>query len=172
MANTTSAAAKMLLSGSAASSNQALTTSAGYSSSFPYASVATLSASAPFPTITLDLTQNPNSNNPMMQLHHRVPLPLGHPFFLSQKLPPAALPLLQLGQRPPPSSVVETMSAAIASDPNFTAALAAAISTIMGTQRGSDDGNDNNVNSSSNNGSAAISGSPQLPQSCTTFSTN
>ncbi|XP_057439145.1 probable WRKY transcription factor 47 isoform X2 [Lotus japonicus] len=175
MASTTSAAAKMLLSGTAASSKEALTTSAGYFSSLPYASVATLSASAPFPTITLDLTHQYHHNP--MQLHRvppgaavTFPLPLGHPMLLSQQklLPPAALPLLQLGQRPP---TVETMSAAIASDPNFTAALAAAISSII---RGSDGHNNSSsdVNNNSNNGSAIIPGSPQLPQSCTTFSTN
>lgn len=105
MANTTSAAAAMLLSGSAAPSKEALTNSAGYySSTIPYASMATLSASAPFPTITLDLTQNPNN---AMQLHRvpaghgaTFPLPLhaaaagphllGHPLFFQQKLPPAA----------------------------------------------------------------------------------
>lgn len=169
MANTTSAAAAMLLSGSTPS-KEALTTSAGYYPSIPYASMAALSASAPFPTITLDLTQNPNA----MQLHRvpghgaTFPLPLhasggphlfGHPLFFSQKLPPAALPLLQRQ----PSSMVETVSAAIASDPNFTAALAAAISSIIGVPRGSD---------ANNNASATIPGSPQLPQSCTTFSTN
>ncbi|TKY61645.1 WRKY transcription factor 42 [Spatholobus suberectus] len=167
MANTTSAAAAMLLSGSTASKEA----QAAYYSSIPYASMATLSASAPFPTITLDLTQNPNA----MQLNRvpghgpTFPLPLhasggphllGHPMFFSQKLPPAALPLLQ---RQPPT-MVETVSAAIASDPNFTAVLAAAISSIIGVPRGSDGNN--------NNGSAAIPGSPQLPQSCTTFSTN
>lgn len=179
MANTTSAAAAMLLSGSAAS-KESLTNSAGYysSSSIPYASMATLSASAPFPTITLDLTQNPN--NAAMQLHRvppghggaTFPLPLhaaasggphllGHPLFFQQKLlpPQALMPLLQRQ----PSSMVETVSAAIASDPNFTAALAAAISSIIGVPRSSDD---------NNNGNGAIPGSPQLPQSCTTFSTN
>ncbi|XP_027352041.1 probable WRKY transcription factor 47 isoform X2 [Abrus precatorius] len=174
MASTTSAAAAMLLSGSTPS-KEAQTNSAGYFSSLPYASMATLSASAPFPTITLDLTQTPNA----MQLHrvpgHSVtfPLPLhapsgpqllGHPLLLSQKLPPPALPLLQRQ----PSTMVETVSAAIASDPNFTAALAAAISSIIGAPRGLSDGN-NNVG---NNGNAVIPGSPQLPQSCTTFSTN
>ncbi|RZC21977.1 probable WRKY transcription factor 47 isoform X2 [Glycine soja] len=181
MANTTSAAAAMLLSGSAAS-KESLTNSAGYySSTIPYASMATLSASAPFPTITLDLTQNPN--NAAMQLHRvppghggaTFPLPLhaaasggphllGHPLFFQQKLlpPQALMPLLQRQ----PSSMVETVSAAIASDPNFTAALAAAISSIIGVPRGGNDGNNNN------SGSGAIPGSPQLPQSCTTFSTN
>lgn len=170
MASTTSAAAAMLLSGSTPS-KEALTNSAGYYSSLPYASMATLSASAPFPTITLDLTQNPNA----MHLHRvpphatTFPLPLhasggphllGHPLFFSQKLPPAASPLLHPRQ---PSSMVETVSAAIASDPNFTAALAAAISSIIGVPRGSDGGN---------NGTNGAIGSPQLPQSCTTFSTN
>ncbi|KAJ1393337.1 hypothetical protein SESBI_35057 [Sesbania bispinosa] len=168
MANTTSAAAAMLLSGSA-TSKEGLTTSAGsYLSSIPYASMATLSASAPFPTITLDLTQT--GSNAMMNLHRGpfplpLPLPLadqgpqllGHPLFFPQQrvAPAAALPLLQR----PHSAMVETVSAAIATDPNFTAALAAAISSIIGAPGGSNDG-------------SAIPGSPQLPQSCTTFSTN
>jgi len=59
--------------------------------------------------------------------------------------------------------MVESVSAAIASDPNFTAALAAAISSIIGVPRGGD-GN--------SNGTTGAIGSPQLPQSCTTFSTN
>ncbi|XP_027905335.1 LOW QUALITY PROTEIN: probable WRKY transcription factor 47 [Vigna unguiculata] len=170
MASTTSAAAAMLLSGSTAS-KEALTNSAGYYSSLPYASMATLSASAPFPTITLDLTQNTSA----MHLHRlpphatTFPLPLhasgghhllGHPLFFSQKLPPVASPLLHPRQ---PSSMVESVSAAIASDPNFTAALAAAISSIIGVPRGGD-GN--------SNGTTGAIGSPQLPQSCTTFSTN
>ncbi|KAK7397032.1 hypothetical protein VNO78_18197 [Psophocarpus tetragonolobus] len=166
MANTTSAAAAMLMSGST-QSKEAQTNCAGYYSSIPYASMATLSASAPFPTITLDLTQSSKA----MQLHNRhaaaFPLPLdasggphlvGHPLFFPHKLPHALLPLLQ---RQPPS-MVETVSAAIASDPNFTAALAAAISSIIGVPRASD-GNSN---------PDPIPCSPQLPQSCTTFSTN
>ncbi|XP_057717736.1 probable WRKY transcription factor 47 [Arachis stenosperma] len=182
MANTTSAAAAMLLSGSTSSSSkETLATSAAggyFSSSMPYTSMATLSASAPFPTITLDLTHNHHN---ALQLHRLVPppgvtfpLPLhavtpphqliaGHPFLIShhQKL----MPPLVHRQQPQPSnnspSMVETVSAAIASDPNFTAAVAAALSSIIG---------------SSNNGGSAISvspnGSPQLPQSCTTYSTN
>lgn len=76
------------------------------------------------------------------------------------------MPNVQLGQRH--ASMVETVTAAITSDPNFTAALAAAISTIMATPK-SNDGNNNNVTSGV---SAVLPGSPQLPQSCTTFSTN
>ncbi|XP_031284526.1 probable WRKY transcription factor 47 [Pistacia vera] len=170
MASTTSAAAAMLLSGST-TSKDAITTS-GFTNSLPYAStVATLSASAPFPTITLDLTHSPN---PMQFLRGppstpTFPLPfhgcqqlIRHPMYLAPKLP--TVPALQFGQQQHPS-MVETVTAAITSDPNFTAALAVAISTIMGTQK-SNDGNNNNV---SGNGGP---GSPQLPQSCTTFSTN
>ncbi|KAK7266511.1 hypothetical protein RIF29_19155 [Crotalaria pallida] len=191
MASTTSAAAAMLLSGST-HSKESLTTSAGsYFSSIPYASMATLSASAPFPTITLDLTQNPNN---AMQLHPKYfPLPLhqsaaapvggphllGQPLFFSQKLLPtaSAMPLVhhhhhQLGQRnnniSTATSMVETVSAAIASDPNFTAALAAAISSIIGSGRNSNNGS----GVVSHNGVSIFSGSPQPPQSCTTFSTN
>lgn len=182
MANTTSAAASMLLSGSTSSTHSikdSLTTSAPYFSSMPYASMATLSASAPFPTITLDLTQNPNA----MQLHRTFPLPLhaapggphllGQPLFFSQKLPPnSAVPLVQLGQRNTTSSMVEMVSAAISSDPNFTAALASAISSIIGAPRSSDGNSNNGSAAITLNGVSMLPGSPQLPQSCTTFSTN
>ncbi|KAL5792058.1 hypothetical protein ACOSP7_000652 [Xanthoceras sorbifolium] len=179
MANTTSAAAAMLLSGST-TSKDALTSS-GFFHSVPYAStMATLSASAPFPTITLDLTQNPN---PMQFLRAApqpatFPLPLhGFQQHLRQPMygaPPKlpAMPNVQLGQRH--SSMVETVTAAIASDPNFTSALAAAISTIIGTPRTHE--GDNNSGETNNtaaiNGATGLPGSPQLPQSCTTFSTN
>ncbi|KAI4349813.1 hypothetical protein L6164_010366 [Bauhinia variegata] len=181
MANTTSAAAAMLLSGST-TSKDALTNSVGYFSSMPYASMATLSATAPFPTITLDLTQNPTG---AMQLNrvppsgtnftlplHGGPQLLGHPaMFLPQNIP--AMALAQLGQRQvQPSSMIETMSAAIASDPNFSAILAAAISSIIGTPRSSTNGSSNNNGGSavSLNGISVLPESPQLPHSCTTFS--
>ncbi|KAI5564973.1 hypothetical protein BDE02_14G093200 [Populus trichocarpa] len=171
MASTTSAAAAMLLSGST-TSKEGLSSSSSFYPSFPYAStMATLSASAPFPTITLDLTQGPNTTMPFHRTSlspatfplplHGFPQLLGHPMYASPKLP--AIPSVQLGQRH--ASMVETVTAAIASDPNFTAALAAAISTFMGTPRSSDGANNHNAPS-------GIPGSPQLPQSCTTFSTN
>nr|QWQ79528.1 WRKY transcription factor protein 10 [Zanthoxylum armatum] len=144
MANTTSAAAAMLLSGSMASKDDTVTSS-GFHPFLPFAStMATLSASAPFPTITLDLTQSPN---PMAQ-------------FLRSPSSLSGGPQQILRQRH--ASLVETVTAAITSDPNFTAALAAAVSTIIGN----------------NNGTSGVAprgilpGSPQLPQSCTTFSTN
>ncbi|XVF33003.1 hypothetical protein REPUB_Repub17cG0130900 [Reevesia pubescens] len=179
MANTTSAAAAMLLSGSTTSKDGL--PSSGYFPSLPYAStMATLSASAPFPTITLDLTQGPNAvpflRPPTPTATFPLPLHgyqqlLGHPMFAPNKL--SALPAMQLGQRP--ASMVETVSAAIASDPNFTAALAAAISTIMGAPPINNAGNsiiNNGGNNTSSNGVPGLPGSPQPPQSCTTFSTN
>ncbi|KAF8042961.1 hypothetical protein BT93_A1328 [Corymbia citriodora subsp. variegata] len=190
MANTTSAAAAMLLSGSTTSKETLASTNPGYFPSLPYPStMATLSASAPFPTITLDLTQNHNT----MQLFPRMPLPASATFPLplhgyaaqimgqvqqSTKLP--AMPLVQLGLGQRHASLVESVSAAIASDPNFTSVLAAALSTAMGgaPPRNGPDGiiNANNNNSGNNHflpaGVGVLPGSPQLPQSCTTFSTN
>ncbi|XWS46374.1 hypothetical protein CRYUN_Cryun14cG0060000 [Craigia yunnanensis] len=177
MASTTSAAAAMLLSGSTTSKDGLA--SSGYFPSLPYASTkATLSAPAPFPTITLDLSQGPNDVQLLRPPPSTVTIPLplrgypqllGHPMISPPKL--SALPAMQLGQRP--ASMVETVTAAIASDPNFTAALAAAISTIMGAPP-SNNGNtiNNGVNNNSSNGIPGVPGSPQLPQSCTTFSTN
>ncbi|OMO82314.1 DNA-binding WRKY [Corchorus olitorius] len=187
MANTTSAAAAMLLSGSTTSKDGLGLPTSGYFPSLPYAStMATLSASAPFPTITLDLTQGPNAvpflrpPTPTATFPlplHGYPQLLGHPMFAAHKL--SALPAMQLGQRPPASSMVETVTAAITSDPNFTAALAAAISSIMASPPPNTNGNSNinsnnggGNNNSSNGVPAALPGSPQLPQSCTTFSTN
>nr|QRX38922.1 transcription factor WRKY25 [Lilium regale] len=150
MAKTTSAAATMLLSGST-TSKDSLVTSPFCNPFSPYTStMATLSASAPFPTITLDLTQPPTA--PLHQSQH---------FPLSMCLPPrhpgsSSTQFAQLQRQP--SVLAETVTAAIASDPNFTAALAVAISSIMAAPR---TGN-----------TAGNSGSPPRTQSCTTFSTN
>ncbi|KAJ4876637.1 putative WRKY transcription factor 47 [Raphanus sativus] len=185
MAATTSAAAAMLLSGSTTSNlHQTLSYPSAMSSSsslyqnFPYTStIATLSATAPFPTITLDLTNPPRPLQP--------PPP---PHFMSQYGPgeyltnanqtrsindnysQLLLPNLS-GPQVPPRDMVDTVRAAIATDPNFTAALAAAISNIIGG------GNENTINNNGNSKVDAKSGgssngdSPPLPQSCTTFST-
>lgn len=170
MANTTAAAAAMLLSGST-TSKDALANAGFFPSMAPYAStMATLSASAPFPTITLDLTQTPNMPPfhritpssatifPLQPLHGFQHL-LGHPVYYPASKPPA---LDQLAQHP--TSMVHTLTAAIAADPNFTAALAAAVSSILGAP-----GRSNDAATTNNPG---LPGSPQLPQSCTTFSTN
>jgi len=159
MANTTSAAAAMLLSGPATSHDGAAALHGHpaaalfhHSSSIPYAStMATLSASAPFPTITLDLTQAPGGlagsggllphglglHRPPGGIHPVVapamPFPAPSPLasmFLPQRAPtgpPTPTGLVARQQQ----SVMETVTAAIAADPNFTTALAAAISSVM-----------------------------------------
>ena len=175
MANSTSAAATMLLSGSNTSSKEALGNSAGFFHHMPYLStMATLSASAPFPTITLDLTQGgnpihfhrppPPSSATFPPPLHACPQLIGHPLYVPPRFP--VPPSAQLGHRHP--SMVETVTAAITSDPNFTAALAAAISSMIGGPT-SGHGEDTKPFSGI---LPALPGSPQLPQSCTTFSTN
>lgn len=79
------------------------------------------------------------------------------------------------GPQVPPRDMVDTVRAAIATDPNFTAALAAAISNIIG---GGNNNNNANTNDNNNNnkvdaksGGSSNGDSPPLPQSCTTFST-
>ncbi|KAJ0978737.1 hypothetical protein J5N97_014211 [Dioscorea zingiberensis] len=169
MANTTTAAATMLLSGSTTSKDSLTNPTTGFYQPMPYAStMATLSASAPFPTITLDLTQPPGP----VQLHRQqtpaTPFSLPLPMYMPQKVPGMVLPPgLQFGQQQP--SVMDTVTAAIASDPNFTSALAAAIKSIMAAPRSSDG---TAGNSTSPPALHVVPGSPQFPQSCTTFSTN
>lgn len=163
MANTTSAAAAMLLSGPVTSRDGAAALLGHpaaalfhHSSSIPYAStMATLSASAPFPTITLDLTQAPGGVAgsgggllpPGLGLHRppggihpmaaasAMPFPAPSPLamFLPQRAPTGTgLPMPSgLVSRQQQQSVMETVTAAITADPNFTTALAAAISSVM-----------------------------------------
>ncbi|KAF8387597.1 hypothetical protein HHK36_026250 [Tetracentron sinense] len=177
MASTTSAAATMLLSGST-TSKEALTHS-GFFPPLAYPStMATLSASAPFPTITLDLTQTPNPlqfQRPQLPPSMPFSIPLqGYPQLPMYNIPPK-LPVMPalLGQGHGHPSMLETVTAAITTDPNFTAALAAAISSIMGAPP-SNDGNNNGIggNNSPPSRVPVFPGSPPLPQSCTTFSTN
>ncbi|XP_050373794.1 probable WRKY transcription factor 47 [Argentina anserina] len=198
MANTTSAAATMLLSGSATSKkeghHQHLPQSTGLFSSLQHSYVSsmdTFSTSATFPTITLDMTRTPNTNpNSMPFMNNNAmptsfPLPLqgynhpliGHPLYSNFSQPnyaavsPAAK---ELDRRH--SSMVETITAAITSNPKFTTALAAAISNSMnnveninaGLQEGSKDTSSLNSNG---NEVCGASSSPQLPESSATFST-
>ncbi|XP_010553450.1 PREDICTED: WRKY transcription factor 6-like [Tarenaya hassleriana] len=151
MASTTTAAATMLLSGST-SSHEGLMNPANLlarailPSSSSTASIATISASAPFPTVTLDLT-------------HAPPPPSGpgnHPLVRSppqqmMNLPPNLLPQV-VGRTlynqskfsgvqfsgnfdgcqiaPPSYALVDTVNA-LTKDPNFTAALATMISSMI-----------------------------------------
>ncbi|WOL10986.1 hypothetical protein Cni_G19747 [Canna indica] len=129
MANTTSASASMLLSGSTIGMDSLI--AGDTMQQYPYAStMATLSASAPFPTITLNLTQ-PGS---LLQRSHPLQLPL-LVYGLPQKLPPANALRIRAWQAAP--SVVETETAAITTYPNFTVVLAATItSNVEGSPRG------------------------------------
>ncbi|CAL9038404.1 unnamed protein product [Musa banksii] len=86
MANTTSSAAAMLLSGSTTSEDSLMAPAAGsFLHPSTYAStMAALSASAPFPTITLDLTQTANQLQLLQRPQHPV-VPLSM-YGLPQKL--------------------------------------------------------------------------------------
>lgn len=138
--------------------------------------MATISASAPFPTVTLDLTQSPNpldSQRPQNQFQ----LPFQNPqqnFASSAALLPQifshalhnqskfsglqmsqdieAAATLQLGHQA--GSLADTVNA-LTADPNFTAALAAAISSVMGG--GSNPNNANVTPTTTNNGSVITS---------------
>ncbi|KAK9681522.1 hypothetical protein RND81_10G008200 [Saponaria officinalis] len=157
MASTTSAAASMLLSGSMPSGDGLMNPNFLARTILPCSSsMATISASAPFPTVTLDLTHSPNPLQNQRQVVPQIP-----PNFLasmpqlfgqalmnnnnnnnnqskfsglhtssSQALDPSQLQ--SPNQNPGFADTLSAATAAIASDPNFTAALAAAISSIIG----------------------------------------
>ncbi|KAK7276873.1 hypothetical protein RIF29_18019 [Crotalaria pallida] len=122
MASTTSAAASMLLSGSMPSADGLINPSILESAALPCSqNMATLSASAPFPTITLDLTQQNATNSSHSQLQ-RDQLSLLTPL-LSEKL---------LSSVPSLTDTVNAATAAITADPNFTSVLMAAITSLIG----------------------------------------
>jgi len=150
MASTTSAAASMLLSGSMPSSDGLINPTILESASLPCSqNMATLSASAPFPTITLDLTQNATNSSqlqrePQNQLSLLSPL-LAHkimsvPKIFGQSLcDETKLAGLHESQgmdtAPSFANSLNAATAAITADPNFTAALVAAITSVMGSSR-------------------------------------
>ncbi|KAG5024021.1 hypothetical protein JHK82_019914 [Glycine max] len=173
MASTTAAAASMLLSGSMTSADGIMNPNLLTRAILPCSSMATLSASAPFPTVTLDLTHNQNA----FQNYQRPQTPLfpSQPQdFIAGSTPPQLPQLiaqalynqskfsgLQLSQDVGPNnsqaprpflqpsqqvSLTDTISA-ITADPNFTAALVSAISSIIG---GANPNNNSANNSSSN----------------------
>ncbi|KAG0499220.1 hypothetical protein HPP92_003911 [Vanilla planifolia] len=169
MASTTSAAASMLLSGSMPSADGLMNSNFLARTILPCSSsMATISASAPFPTVTLDLTHSPNP------LHFQRPPPpaaflgsavsqppslphvFGQPLYNQSKFSglhsssPALAEASQFSQSThgavsPPNlaDTVTAATAAIAADPKFTAALAAAITSIIGGAHQS--GSSNNV---------------------------
>ncbi|KAK6149731.1 hypothetical protein DH2020_017256 [Rehmannia glutinosa] len=177
MASTTSAAANMLLSGSMPSADGLMNPNFLARTILPCSSnMATISASAPFPTVTLDLTQSPN---PLQ--YQRSPAPaqfqvlfaavqtpqvFGQALYNQSKfsglqmsqdvINDGAQMQGQSSQHPPPlfADTLSAATAAITADPNFTAALAAAISSIIGGAQANNNnhsGSPNNVNTSNSN---------------------
>nr|WCL15201.1 WRKY7699 [Atractylodes chinensis] len=197
MASTTSSAARMLLSGSMPSSD-GLMNSNFLARTFLScsSSMATISASAPFPTVSLDLTQTPNPLQ-FQRCPGQFQVPFSNPQQQNFTGPNAALlPQIfgqalynqskfsglqmsqdmegggssQMGipglhhQGASPAALADTVTA-LTADPNFSAALAAAISSVFGGGGGGSQpnsgGNTNNGNvtttNSNNNGSATTS---------------
>ncbi|XP_072984085.1 probable WRKY transcription factor 31 [Typha latifolia] len=183
MASTTSAAASMLLSGSMSSTDGLMNSNFLTRTVLPStSSMATISASAPFPTVTLDLT-NSSSFNPLQlqrpPAQFQLPFSGGAPAFAAPPQAAASLPQIlsqalynqtkfsglqmssdldgaQFSHPKPPSAAqpsladISAATAAITADPNFTAAIAAAITSIIsGTHQTSNNNNNNNNNNSS-----------------------
>lgn len=167
MASTTTAAASMLLSGSTMSSQDGLImnqTNLLARTMLPCSSsMATISASAPFPTITLDLTDSSNgnnatNNNPLMQFSQRsdfaaalnqsvLPQVMGQALYYNQQQSKFS----GLSQSLNAGESVSAATAAIASNPNFAAALAAAITSIINGSNNHQNGNTNNSNVTTSN---------------------
>ncbi|XP_062106083.1 probable WRKY transcription factor 31 [Humulus lupulus] len=203
MASTTSSAARMLLSGSMSSSDGIMNSNFLARAILPCSSsMATISASAPFPTVTLDLTQSPNplhlqkppqppqfhfalqQNSSSAPAAAAALLPLfGQAIYNNQSkfsglqmsslgqensLAPATMAARLLGHQsfssssPPQSSLSDSVTAAtaaIAADPNFTAALAAAITSIISGNHPNNVSNNNNNASNNGNTNATNSNS-------------
>ncbi|XP_073150884.1 WRKY transcription factor 6-like [Henckelia pumila] len=193
MASTTSSAARMLLSGSMPSADGLINPNFLARTLLPCSSnMATISASAPFPTVTLDLTQSPNPfpRTPSNQFSIPFPSPpqnmagngnpaasllpqiLGQALYnqskfsglqMSQDLEGAhqiSSSLQVMPHQGQQTQLTESVNA-IANDPNFTAALAAAISSIIG---GPYQENGSSINADTNgNGNNKISSSGNFP---------
>ncbi|XP_058784087.1 WRKY transcription factor 42-like [Vicia villosa] len=122
MASTTTSAASMLLSGPMTSTDGLINPTMLESTLFPCSQYITLSASAPFPTITLDLTQNPTNNSLQGQFNLFQPI-------LTQKFMPTSN-MLGMENVSFPDRVCAATTA-MTSDPKFPGALVAAITSII-----------------------------------------
>ncbi|KAI0488941.1 hypothetical protein KFK09_028780 [Dendrobium nobile] len=186
MASTTSAAASMLLSGSMPSNDGLMNSNVLARTILPCSSsMATISASAPFPTVTLDLTQSPTplqyQQRPPPPQFHLPPTPpaqpsslphiFGQAIYNQSKFSGLQMSSAEVARPPPPHNLADTVSAAtaaITADPNFTAALAAAITSIIGgTHQAGSSSNSGAVNNivKVNNGSSGKPASWTFPSS-------
>ncbi|GMJ14570.1 hypothetical protein like AT1G62300 [Hibiscus trionum] len=158
MASTTTAAATMLLSGSMPSADGIMNPNLLARAMLPCSSMATISASAPFPTVTLDLTHSPNAlqfQRPNTQSPQEL---FGQALYNQSKFSGLQLSQDMVSssqlQQPQLADTVSAATAAIANDPSFTAALAAAITSIIGgahPNSSSNTSNDNNNNANATN---------------------
>ncbi|XP_071709469.1 WRKY transcription factor 6-like [Rutidosis leptorrhynchoides] len=169
MASTTSAAASMLLSGSMPSADHGLMNPNILARSIlpDSSNIATISASAPFPTVTLDLTHTPNqlqvpqqgqiSSQPTITMPlQSIPANNGDvasynqsrfsgvqmssdPMECNQLVASQITQSQVVNNGQSHTSFADSLSA-ITADPNFTAALAAAISSIMSGGNGATTG--------------------------------
>lgn len=185
MASTTSSAARMLLSGSMPSADGLMNSNFFARTLLPCSSsMATISASAPFPTVTLDLTQSPNPlqfprtpnqfqvpfsnqphNNILANPAALLPQIFGQALYNQSKFSGLQLSQDLEGQQHPstmsssmnPSNhnpLADTVNA-LTNDPNFTAALAAAITSLIGNpgQSGTNNTNATTTTTANNNNS-------------------
>lgn len=135
MVQQTSSAARMLLSGPMTSPDGLMNPNFLTRTVFPSSSsIATISASAPFPTITLDLTQSPNN---LLQFPT-------HTLFNQSRF--SGLQLSQDGQ----TSQSQQTSQNLAADPDLTAVLVAALTCMIGASQP----NNSNTKTNNNNGNA------------------
>ncbi|KAL2524080.1 WRKY transcription factor 6 [Abeliophyllum distichum] len=179
MASTTSAAANMLLSGSMSSADGLMNPNFLARTILPCSSnMATISASAPFPTVTLDLTQPPNPlqfQRPPHPTQFQVPFATAQPPQMPQVFgySQSKFSGLQMSQdstdqaaslpneaQPSFADSLSAATAAITADPNFTAALAAAITSIIGGSYPNNSNNNNSadVNTNNSNKTSSFSG--------------
>lgn len=166
MVQQTSSAAKMLLSGPMTSPDGLMNPNFLTRTMFPSSSsIATISASAPFPTITLDLTQSPNNplQFPNPNLSNLFPFPFPQTLFNQSRFSG-----LQLSQDIAETSTSRQISqnlvdkvTAIARDPNFSSALAAVLTSIIEAARPNNDNGpvDNEGNTTVNNSNANVTSS-------------